>query len=134
MSDDEAQLRLLEAAVYYANESILITTAELNQPGPEIVFVNPAFTRITGYTAQEVIGKTPRILQGQKTERNALDKLRADLTQGQVFYGEVVNYRKDGTEFDLEWHVAPIRNESGETTHYISIQRRHIDSPWFPSH
>ena len=64
MSDDEAQLRLLEAAVYYANESILITTAELNQPGPEIVFVNPAFTRITGYAAQEVIGKTPRILQG----------------------------------------------------------------------
>lgn len=123
MSDDEAQLRLLEAAVYYANESILITTAELNQPGPEIVFVNPAFTRITGYTAQEVMGKTPRILQGQKTDRNVLDKLRADLTQGQVFYGEVVNYRKDGTEFNLEWHVAPIHNQSGETTHYISIQR-----------
>ena len=130
MSHDEEQLRLLEAAVYHANESILITKAELNQPGPEIVFVNPAFTRMTGYTAQEVIGKTPRILQGQKTDRAVLDRLRTDLTQGQVFYGEVVNYRKDGTEFDLEWHVAPIRNESGETTHYISIQRDITERKW----
>lgn len=130
MSQDEEQLRLLEAAVYHANESILITKAELNQPGPEIVFVNPAFTRMTGYTAKEVIGKTPRILQGQKTDRAVLDRLRGDLTQGQVFYGEVVNYHKDGTEFNLEWHVAPIRNESGETTHYISIQRDITQRKW----
>ena len=119
----EEQLRLLESAVYHANESIIITTAELNKPGPKIVFVNPAFTRMTGYSAEEVIDKTPRILQGPKTDRGVLNELREKLAQEQVFYGEVVNYRKDGTEFDLDWHVAPILNQSGETIHYISIQR-----------
>lgn len=119
----EQQLGLLEAAVYHARESIIITTAELNQPGPEIVFANPAFTQMTGYSAKELIGKTPRILQGPRTDRAVLNKLREQLSLGQVFYDEIVNYRKDGTEFNLEWHVAPIHNESGQITHYISIQR-----------
>lgn len=119
----EEALRLLESAVQQAHESIVITSAELNPPDPKIVFVNPAFTKLTGYTADEVIGKTPRILQGPKTEREVVERLHRSLEQGQTFYGETINYRKDGSEFYMEWHVVPIRNESREITHFVGIQR-----------
>jgi PAS domain S-box-containing protein len=119
----EEQLRLLTAVVEQSTESILITTAQLTLPGPEIVYVNPAFTRMTGYTAEEVIGKTPRILQGPKTDRSVIHRLRADCEAGKVSQGETINYRKDGSEFHLEWSVGPVRNERGEITHFISTQR-----------
>ncbi|HEU4647708.1 MAG TPA: ATP-binding protein [Gemmatimonadales bacterium] len=115
-------LTLLDAAITQSHEAVTITTAELDPPGPTIVYVNPAFTTITGYTAAEVLGQTPRILQGPKTDRAVLDRLRADLTAGRVFSGETVNYRKDGREFSLEWQVAPIRDAAGHITHYVAIQ------------
>ncbi len=119
----EETLRLLSSAVEQSKESILITDARLDLPGPGIIFVNPAFTQMTGYTAAEVIGATPRILQGAKTERAVLQRLRDTLARGEVFEGETVNYRKDGTEFQLEWQIAPIRNAAGAVTHFVAIQR-----------
>lgn len=119
----EESLRLLGSAVEQSKESIMITEAELNLPGPRIVFVNPAFTRMTGYTAAEAIGKTPRLLQGPRTEKTVLSRLRLNLERGEAFAGETVNYRKDGTEFDLEWQIAPIKNPYGKTTHFVAIQR-----------
>jgi len=114
---------LLSSAVEQSKESIVITNAELDLPGPGIIFVNPAFTKMTGYTASDVIGKTPRILQGPRTDRTVLDRLRQNLEGGGAFEGETVNYRKDGTEFDLEWQIAPIRNADGQVTHFVAIQR-----------
>lgn len=119
----EEKLRLLASAVEYAEDSILITTTHLERPGPSIVFVNSAFTRMTGYTAEEAIGQTPRILQGPKTDRAVLERLRENMIRGEVFYGEAINYRKDGTEFYNEWHIEPIRNDRDEVTHYLAIQR-----------
>ncbi len=119
----EESLRLLNSAVLQAKDSILITDAEIDLPGPKIIFVNPAFTTMTGYTAEEVIGKTPRILQGAKTDRNVLSRLRQNLERGEVFQGESINYRKDGKEFNLDWQIAPIRNASGTITHFVAIQR-----------
>jgi len=116
-------LRLLGSAVQQSKESILITDAQLDLPGPKIIFVNPAFTKMTGYTAEEVIGKTPRIIQGPRTDPIILSRVRQDLQRGEASEGEVVNYRKDGTEFILEWHVAPIRDASGTMTHFVAIQR-----------
>ena len=118
----EEQLRLLQSAVLETNESIVITTAELDLPGPPIVFVNPAFTRMTGYTPAEVIGQTPRILQGPQTDRSVLDELRRNLMQGEEFHGEAINYRKDGSTFNIEWHIAPIHDDRGATTHFIAVQ------------
>jgi PAS domain S-box-containing protein len=125
MSDSRSdeQLRLLITVVEHSSESVLITNAQLELPGPQIVYVNPAFTRMTGYTLEEVIGKTPRILQGPKTERSVLDRLRRDCAAGKVFHGEAINYRKDGSEFYLEWTVAPVWNERGEITHFVATQR-----------
>jgi PAS domain S-box-containing protein len=119
----EEQLRLLKTAIEQGAESVIITTAQLDQPGPQIVYVNSAFTKMTGHTSEDVIGKTPRILQGPKTDRGVLDRLRKDCEEGRVFFGGMVNYRKDGSEFYLEWIVAPVRNERGEVTHFIATQR-----------
>jgi PAS domain S-box-containing protein len=118
----EDSLRLLGSAVEQSMESIVITDAELELPGPRILFVNPAFTKITGYTAEEAIGKTPRILQGPRTGKNVLSRLRQNLARGEVFEGEAINYRKDGSEFNLEWQIAPIRDASGTITHFVAIQ------------
>jgi two-component system cell cycle sensor histidine kinase/response regulator CckA len=116
-------LRLLNSAVMQSREAILITDAELDLPGPRIVFVNPAFTKMTGYTAEEVMGKTPRILHGPRTDNVVIKRLRDDLERGETFEGEAINYRKDGTEFTLEWQTAPIRDESGTITHFLALQR-----------
>ncbi|MEO7935799.1 MAG: EAL domain-containing protein [Dokdonella sp.] len=116
-------LRLLKAAVLQSTEAVLITDAQLELPGPRIVFVNPAFTRMTGYTPAEVVGKTPRILQGPATDGNVLRNLRDDLHRQHTFSGEAVMYRKDGTEYVQSWQVAPIRNASDMVTHYASVQR-----------
>jgi PAS domain S-box-containing protein len=119
----EESLRLLSSAVEHAKEAIMITDAELDWPGPKIIFVNPAYSRMTGYTAEESLGKTPRILQGPRTDKTVLRRLRHNLAQGEMFEGEVINYRKDGTEYDLEWQIAPIRDAGGKITHFVAIQR-----------
>ena len=123
ITERKQSLRLLGAAVEQTKESVVITDAELDLPGPRILFVNPAFTRMTGYTAAEALGKTPRILQGPKSDRAMLDRLRANLKRGETFAGETVNYRKDGTELHIEWQVTPIHDTSGKTTHFVGIQR-----------
>jgi PAS domain S-box-containing protein len=119
----EESLRLLGSAVEQSKESIIITDAQLDLPGPNIIFVNPAFTKMTGYTAEEAIGQTPRILQGPRTDKAVLKRLRQNLQQGETFAGEAINYRKDGKEFNLEWQIAPIRDASGKTSHFVAIQR-----------
>lgn len=121
-NDAQKQLNLLENAVRSDYDSILITTLELEKPGPEIVYVNDGFTRMTGYSKEEVIGKTPRILQGPKTDRKVLDTLKKRLKQGQAFFGHTVNYKKDGTEFIIQWDIHPLTNKEGEVTHWVSYQ------------
>jgi PAS domain S-box-containing protein len=120
---DEQNLKLLESAVLHAEEAVIITDAGLDDPGPSIKYVNPAFTKITGYTAEEVLGKSPAILQGPKTEHPILDELRQNLATSPIFHGETVNYRKDGAELIMEGQIAPIRSEGGEITHFVAIQR-----------
>jgi len=119
----EEQLRLLKTAIEQSNESVIIMTARLDPPGPEIVFVNPAFTKMTGYALEEVVGKTPHILQGPETNRSVLVQLCKDCAEGKVFHGETVNYRKDGSEFQLEWTAGPVRDERGEVTHIAAAQQ-----------
>jgi PAS domain S-box-containing protein len=116
-------LEVLHAAVEASGEAILITSAELDEPGPCIEYVNPAFTRLTGYEACEVLGRTPRLLQGPGTERDVLDRMRAALRAGEPFQGEALNYRKDGSTYMVEWLITPIRDEGGRITRWVSAQR-----------
>jgi sigma-54 dependent transcriptional regulator, acetoin dehydrogenase operon transcriptional activator AcoR len=119
----EQLLKLLETAVAQAKEAVLITGAQLESPGPEILFVNPAFSEMTGYSQEEVLHKTPRILQGPKSDRAMLTELREALSRGEPFSGETVNYRKDGSEYYVEWDITPIRSSGGQISHFLSIQR-----------
>lgn len=118
-----ADLRLLRAAVEASGEAIVITSAELAAPGPRIEYANPAFTRMTGYEAHEVVGRTPRLLQGPETERAVIDCMRAALLAGEPFQGEAVNYRKDGSTYTVEWLITPVKDADGCITHWVSAQR-----------
>ncbi len=120
----EERLRFLESVAVTANDAIVITEAEpIDEPGPRIIYVNEAFTRMTGYSPEEVLGKTPRILQGQNSDRTQLDKLRAALKQWQPSVVELNNYRKDGSEFWVEISIVPVANAEGWYTHWIAVER-----------
>ena len=114
---------LFRHAVESAYDAILITTPGLDAPDPRIEWVNPAFERMTGWRWEEIVGQSPRVLQGPKTSRETLDRMREELQNGLVFSGEGINYRKDGTDFHVEWTVSAVRNESGAVQHWISVQR-----------
>lgn len=116
----EQQLQLLESAIRNDYDGILITELTLEEPGPKIVYVNEGFEEITGYDRQEVMGKTPRILQGAKTDRRTLDRLKNKLENGQSFFGQIINYRKDGSEFVNQFDVHPLKDDEGNITHWVS--------------
>lgn len=119
-----ATVRLFVEAIERAADSFLVTEAEpISTPGPRITYVNDAFTRMTGYTREEVIGESPRILQGPNTDRAALDRIRVALETWQPVREELINYRKDGSEFWVDFSIFPIANEAGWYTHWVSIQR-----------
>jgi PAS domain S-box-containing protein len=120
----ERRLRLLESAVVNASDAVLITRADaVDFPGPEIVYVNEEFTRMTGYMPDEVIGKTPRILQGPGTRPTARTQIRSALEKAEPVRMEVLNYRKDGSEFWVELNIVPVHDEHGQLTHFVSMQR-----------
>ncbi|MGI0488389.1 PAS domain S-box protein [Pantanalinema rosaneae CENA516] len=120
----QERLRLLESVVVHANDSVIITEAEpINSPGPRILYVNDAFTRVTGYRAEEVLGKTPRMLHGPKTDRTTLAKIRFALQNWQPILVELINYRKDRSEFWVELSIVPVADSTGWYTHWVAIQR-----------
>ena len=111
------------AVLEAASESILVTTADLEPPGPLIVYVNPNFERMTGWAAAEVVGNSPRILQGEKTDPSVFVGIRDTLRRGDRWEGQAVNYRKDRTEFVMEWSITPLRDAAGNITHFVAVQR-----------
>src|SRR5262249_15850876 len=119
----EEQLRLLKTAIEQSNESVIIMTARFDPPGPQIVYVNPAFTKMTAYAPQTGNSKTLQSWEVLKTNRSVLKKLWKDCAAGMVFHGETIYYRKDRSEFHLEWTAGPVRDERGEVTHIAAAQR-----------
>src|SRR5262245_59197951 len=119
----EVQLQVLRHAIEQSNEAIIIATGQLDQSGPLIVYVSPAFTKMTGYAPEDVIGETPRILRGPKTDQSVISRLREDIAAGKVFHGEMINYHKGGSEMYLEWTAGPVRNERGEVTYFAAALR-----------
>lgn len=121
---ERAHLKLLESVITHTKDAILITAAEaLQEPGPKILYANAAFEEMTGYSRKEVLGRSPRFLQGPLTDRKELDKLNQSLAAGRPEEICVVNYRKDGTPFWIEMTISPIKGESGEISHFIAVER-----------
>jgi PAS domain S-box-containing protein len=120
----EQRLALLHTCVANLNEIVMITEADpVSEPGPRIVFVNEAFERITGYTSAEALGRSPRFLQGQNTDRRVLEEIQHALTQRQAIRRRVLNYRKNGTEFWMDIDLVPVFDLAGKSTHFVAIER-----------
>jgi PAS domain S-box-containing protein len=111
---------MLNVAMDSNFSSVMLTSASDGYP---IKYVNSAFTELTGYMPEEVIGKDPNLLQGPKTDRSLLTQLREKLNNGDTFHGKTVNYRKDGSEFMMEWKIYPIKNARREITFFMAVQR-----------
>lgn len=110
--------------VELAQDVIIVTKADpLDDPGPEIVYVNPAFTRLTGYTPEEAIGQTPRMLQGNGTSRETTHQIRQALDRQESIHVAILDYTKDGREYWLDMSITPLRNKLGEVTHFVAIER-----------
>ena len=123
-TSDTERLRLLESVVVNANDAVLITeAAPIELPGPRIVYCNRAFEKSTGYSEAEVLGKTPRILQADTIDRQSLARLKGALANWRPVEVELLNRRKDGTEFWVELSIVPVANEKGWYTHWVSVQR-----------
>ncbi|MCU0515297.1 MAG: PAS domain S-box protein [Oscillatoria sp. Prado101] len=116
----EKRLRLLERAIDASSNGIVIT--DPTQPDNPIIYVNKGFDRITGYSAQEVIGKNSRFLQSKDRNQPGLKKLRQAIKEQRECYLTLRNSRKDGTIFWNELSVSPVRDESGNVTQFIGVQ------------
>lgn len=122
--EEEQRLKLLESVIIHTNDAIVITEAEpQDEPGPRIIYVNEAFTKMTGYKAEEVIGKTPRILQGPNSDYAELARMGKALRNWESCEITTINYKKNGEEFWLNFSVSPVANDKGWYTHWISIER-----------
>lgn len=121
---EQEQLRLLEGSIGRLNDIVIITEAgPFGAPGPRIVFVNEAFERRTGYTKGEVLGRTPRLLQGPATDRAGLDRIRAALEQWQRVRVDVVNYTKAGEPYWVDLDVSPVWDKQRRLTHWVAVGR-----------
>jgi len=120
---EEQWSRLLESVVINATDAVLICTGNVEGSGQSIIYVNEAFTRMSGYTKYELIGASPRISQGPETDIHEIRRLKDAIDNKLPCEIEVINYTKQGKEYWVSQSNAPIADATGEVTHWISIQR-----------
>ncbi len=117
----DALVASLRAIADHSFDSIMITGAGKGSP---ILYVNKAFTALTGHSARSVIGKSPVLLQGPATERATLNALRRCMKAGKVFEGRAINYDSKKRPFLMHWRVVPVSLAKGKPAEYfIAIQR-----------
>ena len=119
MNGADGGLALLQVLSENSFDSVLITDASVEG---KIIYANKSFKKLTGYNPAEIIGKTPRILQGPGTDLKVISRLAAALKSGGKFEGKAINYKKDGTPFIMYWRVLPIR-VGKKITAWVAIQR-----------
>jgi PAS domain S-box-containing protein len=115
----ETSLALLKVLAENSFDSILITDATARG---KVIYANKAFKKLTGHEPSDVIGKTPRILQGTGTDKKVIDRLAVALKSGKKFEGKAINYKKDGTPFIMYWRVLPIKIGK-KIEAWVAIQR-----------
>ena len=115
----DSSMAMLKVLVENSFDSILITDATTEG---KVIYANKAFKKLTGYDPSEVIGQTPRILQGVGTDEKVIDRLALALKSGTKFEGKAINYKKDGTPFIMYWRVLPIK-AGKKIEAWVAIQR-----------
>ena len=122
--EEEQRLRLLETVITQSKDAVMITDIDTSKNViPNIIFVNSAFTDMTGYPADEVIGKSLEILFGKKSDILEFDKLRTAVQEYKECFVETISYKKSGEEFWINFSMIPVTDKEGEHSHWISIQR-----------
>ena len=122
--EEEQRLKLLETVITQTKDAVIITESEKTSTAiPIIVYVNPAFSEMTGFDTNEVIGKTPVVFMGKKTIKNDIVNLSKALRTKSEFQFETLNHKKTGEDYWVKITMIPITNEEGEHSHWISIQR-----------
>ena len=122
--DTHDQLLLLQASIQRLNDIVIITDADFTDgKEPRIVFVNDAFERKTGYSKEEVLGKTTRIVHGRQTQRSELTRIREELLAGKSVRSELIHYKKNGEPFWLELEIVPVEYFGRGLTHWVSVAR-----------
>ncbi len=120
----EERLRMLESAVVHARDAVVILEAEPNAaPGRCVLYANDAFCKMTGYTAEELVGRSLHFLRGPDSDPATLKRLRDALDSGDPFKGELLNYRRDGSQIWVELSVVPVPDATGPCAHWVMIQR-----------
>jgi diguanylate cyclase (GGDEF)-like protein/PAS domain S-box-containing protein len=114
---------ILEQAIYQAFSAVVITDDGLGDDGHVIVYANPAFCKMTGYTLEELLGKNPRMLQGELTDQDVITKMRQSLQDGAFFEDSTINYRKDGQPYEVSWNISPVYSEDGCISHFVSVMQ-----------
>ncbi len=121
---EEQRLRLLETVITNTKDAVVITDSDNSKLSiPAIVFVNQAFTHMSGYMYDDVIGKSPRIFFGEKSDPVAIEKLTQSILLKQECEVELISYKKSGEEYWVRFSMVPVFNSEKEHTHWISIQR-----------
>ncbi len=118
--------QLFKPIINQVSDIIVITSANDGPDGkidPRIVFVNPAFTRMTGYTAQEAKGRKAGFLQGAGTDHETCARIREALQARQPIRAQLINYAKDGRSYWLDLNIIPLADEPGAVTHFAAIER-----------
>jgi PAS domain S-box-containing protein len=102
--------------------SVAITVADVIAPDQPLVYANPAFERLTGYAASDILGRNCRFLQDGRHDPTERAAIRAAITEGRAVDTMILNFRRDGRPFWNEFHLSPVRNGSGRLTHYVGYQ------------
>jgi PAS domain S-box-containing protein len=122
--EEELRLKLLETVIVQTKDSIIITEANFNKRKlPKIVYVNPAFSIMTGYSSFEVIGKSPDLLRGSNSDKKNIKKIISAIKNKEDSTIEMIAYTKNEEEFWLRFSMIPIYNSDNDLTNWVSIQR-----------
>ena len=116
--------QLFQTLIQSTTDVVIVTDATPHEAGgPRIVYVNPAFEQLMGYTAEEVLGQSPRILNGPDTDSHTRYRIRKALRDGKGMRTEILKYGKDGQTRWLDMNVVPLRDADGVITHFACIER-----------
>lgn len=115
-----ATLEIRDRALTAATSGVVISDA--TQPGLPVAYINPAFERLTGWSAAEITGRSCSVLQGKDTDPAAVQEMRDAIREGRECRVTVLNLRRDGSPFWCEVHLAPVRNSQGQIVQYVGVQ------------
>lgn len=114
---------LIRAFAHDATIGIVVTDPKIERPGPTILYANAAFGRLVGRELDDIVGHSPRFMQGRETRRATLDAYRHALAAGERFHGYLANYRADGTKYRAEIDCRPLRAADGRIENFVSFER-----------